>query len=87
MFELENLFNKLAQWWKNILAEDNIDVKINHVLVDTPCVIVTSTYSLTAYLEKLLQSQAILDLVKQTYMINKRRSTISTQLLRSFGRE
>nr|XP_016472007.1 PREDICTED: endoplasmin homolog [Nicotiana tabacum] len=71
-FELENSFNKLAQRWKNILAEDNIDIKINHVLVDTLYVIVTSTYGLTAYLERLLQSQAILDLGKQTYMLNKR---------------
>ncbi|XP_019069268.1 endoplasmin homolog [Solanum lycopersicum] len=48
--DLEKSFGELVKWWTKLL---DVDVKINHLLFDTPCVVVESRYGLTSFLEML----------------------------------
>jgi len=52
--DLEKSFEKLVQWWTKLL---DVDVKINHLLSYTPCVVVESRYGLTSFLEILPHSE------------------------------
>ncbi|XP_004238368.1 endoplasmin homolog [Solanum lycopersicum] len=71
--ELKESFKGLTKWWKNTLASDNVeDVKISSRLADTPCVVVTSKYGWSAYMEKIMHSQTLSDASKQAYMRGKR---------------
>ncbi|MCD7457256.1 Heat shock protein HSP 90-beta [Datura stramonium] len=71
--ELKESFKSLTKWWKNTLASDNVeDVKISNRLADTPCVVVTSKYGWSAYMEKIMHSQTLSDASKQAYMRGKR---------------
>lgn len=71
--ELKESFKPLTKWWKNTLASDNVeDVKISNRLADTPCVVVTSKYGWSAYMEKIMHSQTLSDASKQAYMRGKR---------------
>ncbi|CAN4123007.1 unnamed protein product [Withania somnifera] len=71
--ELKESFKPLTKWWKNTLASDNVeDVKISNCLADTPCVVVTSKYGWSAYMEKIMHSQTLSDASKQAYMRGKR---------------
>ncbi|KAK6793028.1 hypothetical protein RDI58_012109 [Solanum bulbocastanum] len=71
--ELKESFKGLTKWWKSTLASDNVeDVKISNRLADTPCVVVTSKYGWSAYMEKIMHSQTLSDASKQAYMRGKR---------------
>ncbi|XP_055833262.1 endoplasmin homolog [Solanum dulcamara] len=71
--ELKESFKGLTKWWKTTLASDNVeDVKISNRLADTPCVVVTSKYGWSAYMEKIMHSQTLSDASKQAYMRGKR---------------
>lgn len=71
--ELKESFKGLTKWWKTTLASDNVeDVKISSRLADTPCVVVTSKYGWSAYMEKIMHSQTLSDASKQAYMRGKR---------------
>ncbi|KAL2538238.1 Endoplasmin-like protein [Forsythia ovata] len=71
--ELKESFKELTKWWKGALASENIDdVKISNRLADTPCVVVTSKYSWSANMERIMQSQTLSDASKQAYMRGKR---------------
>ncbi|XP_059278966.1 endoplasmin homolog [Lycium ferocissimum] len=71
--ELKESFKPLTKWWKSALASDNVeDVKISNRLADTPCVVVTSKYGWSAYMEKIMHSQTLSDASKQAYMRGKR---------------
>ncbi|XP_047328981.1 endoplasmin homolog [Impatiens glandulifera] len=71
--ELKESYKELTKWWKGALASDNVDdVKISNRLADTPCVVVTSKYSWSANMERIMQSQTLSDANKQSYMRGKR---------------
>lgn len=71
--ELKESYKGLTKWWKNTLASDNVeDVKISNRLADSPCVVVTSKYGWSAYMEKIMHSQTLSDASKQGYMRGKR---------------
>lgn len=71
--ELKESFKDLTKWWKNSLANDNVDdVKISNRLDNTPCVVVTSKFGWSANMERIMQSQTLSDAKKQAYMRGKR---------------
>ncbi|PHU20975.1 Endoplasmin -like protein [Capsicum chinense] len=71
--ELKESFKPLTKWWKTTLASDNVeDVKISNRLADSPCVVVTSKYGWSSYMEKIMHSQTLSDASRQAYMRGKR---------------
>ncbi|XP_077231466.1 chaperone protein htpG family protein isoform X2 [Tasmannia lanceolata] len=71
--EIKESFKELTNWWKDVLASENVDsVKISNRLDNTPCVVVTSKYGWSANMEKIMQSQTLSDANKQAYMRGKR---------------
>ena len=71
--EIKESFKELTNWWKGLLASENVDsVKISNRLADTPGVVVTSKYGWSANMERIMQSQTLSDASKQSYMRGKR---------------
>lgn len=71
--ELKEAFKDLTKWWKGLLASENVDdVKISNRLADSPCVVVTSKYGWSSYMERIMQSQTLADASKQAFMRGKR---------------
>lgn len=71
--EIKESFKELTNWWKGLLASENVDsVKISNRLADTPGVVVTSKYGWSANMERIMQSQTLSDAAKQGYMRGKR---------------
>ncbi|PHT84970.1 hypothetical protein T459_13413 [Capsicum annuum] len=76
---LEKSFKELARWWRLLLKDENVDVKINHLLVDTPCVVVNSNYGLSPFLERVSKSRALSEVNEKPYMRGKRVLEINPQ--------
>lgn len=71
--DLKESFKDLTNWWKDVLASENVDsVKISNRLDNSPCVVVTSKYGWSANMEKIMQAQTLSDANKQAYMRGKR---------------
>ncbi|CAL0305873.1 unnamed protein product [Lupinus luteus] len=71
--ELKESFKDLTKWWKSSLVGENVDdVKISNRLDNTPCVVVISKFGWSANMERIMQSQTLIDPAKQAYMRGKR---------------
>lgn len=70
--DLEKDYEKLCTEMKNVLGDKVTKVMLSKRLCDTPCVLVTSEYGWSAYMEQIMKSQVMKDNTMAQYMKSKK---------------
>ena len=76
--ENEKQFELLCKEMKNVLGDKVTKVVVSKRLCDTPCVLVTSEYGWSAYMEQIMKNQVMRDNSMASYMKGKKILEINT---------